>query len=199
MPVSAHTIAEVKRLTVLPVLVGEYVKLRQMGNRWTGLCPFHNEGTASLSVHVDFFKCFGCSVGGDCFTFLMLIEGISFNEALKKLAEYAGVSLDGAPISRAAMAADREDRAMSVWWWDNRRESTLNALNGAVASGDDDLADTVGNVLRWIQAMKPADRLIYFKSHVTGADRRAYHEWVMSESEFEKGWLSLAGVSVDPA
>ncbi len=195
MPVSAHTIAEVKRLTVLPVLVGEYVKLRQMGKRWTGLCPFHNEGTASLSVHPEFYKCFGCSAGGDCFTFLMQIEGISFNEALKKLAEYAGISLDGAPVSRAAMAADREDRAMSIWWWGNRLDTVTDALSAAVASEDDDLADTIGNVLRWIQAMKPPDRLIYFKSHVTGADRRAYHEWVTSEEEFTKAWMSLAGVS----
>ncbi len=195
MPVSANTIAEVKRLTVLPVLVGEYVRLRKMGDRYSGLCPFHNEKTGSLSVHIDYFKCFGCDAKGDAFNFVMMIEGISFNEALKKLAEYAGVSLDGAPVSRAAMAADREDRAMSVWWWDNHRETTQNALSAAVASEDDDLADTIGNVLRWIQAMKPSDRLIYFKSHVTGADRRAYHDWVTSEEEFTKAWLSLAGVS----
>lgn len=195
MPVPTHTIAEVKRLTVLPVLVGEYVRLRKMGNRYTGLCPFHSEKTGSLSVHLDYFKCFGCDAKGDAFNFLMMIEGVSFNDALKKLASYVGISLDGAPIPRAVVAAEREDRLMSEWWWGNHRDSASSALGDAVASVDDDLAETIGHVLRWTDAMKPADRLIYFKSHVTSDDRRAYHEWVTSENDFAKAWMSLAGVS----
>ncbi len=196
MSVSAHIIAEVKRLTHLPEIVGDYVKLRQTGQRWTGLCPFHNEKTGSLSVHIDYWKCFGCSAGGDVYTFLVKIEGISFHVALEQLAQRVGVSLDGRPIPRAVANADREDRAMSRWWWENRRDTVTVALGSAVESGDEELSETVGNILRWIDHMPAPQALVYFKSHVTTEDRLAYHEWVTYEAEFAKTWLSLAGVSV---
>jgi DNA primase len=79
----------------IAVVVGEWVRLRRVGNRLTGLCPFHNEKTASFSVYVDsqFFMCYGCQAKGDVFEFVMKIEGLSFYEALKKLAEQNGISM----------------------------------------------------------------------------------------------------------
>src|SRR5579871_6324601 len=76
-------------------VVGEYVRLRRVGNRLTGLCPFHNEKTPSFSIYADhqFFKCFGCDAKGDVFNFVMMIEGLTFWEALKKLAEQNGIVL----------------------------------------------------------------------------------------------------------
>src|ERR1051325_6046611 len=71
-------------------VVGEYVRLRKAGGaRYIGLCPFHNEKTPSFGVHPvhQFYKCFGCGEGGDVLTFVMKIEGLSFFEALKSLAE----------------------------------------------------------------------------------------------------------------
>ena len=76
-------------------VVGEYVRLRRFGNRYSGLCPFHNEKTPSFSVYAEhqFFKCFGCDAKGDVFNFLMMIEGLTFWEALKKLADQHGIAL----------------------------------------------------------------------------------------------------------
>ena len=84
-------------------VVGEYVRLRRIGNRLTGLCPFHNEKTPSFSIYADhqFFKCFGCDAKGDVFNFVMMIEGLTFWEALKKLAEQNGI-----PLPKQSLAGD---------------------------------------------------------------------------------------------
>lgn len=80
-------------------LVSDYVALTQAGNRWKGLCPFHQEKTPSFTVNpqMGIFKCFGCGASGDAFKFLMQMESLTFPEALKRLAERAGVTL---PTSR---------------------------------------------------------------------------------------------------
>jgi DNA primase len=76
-------------------VIGAHVRLRRAGNRYTGLCPFHNEKTPSFSVSPDrgFFYCFGCGVGGTVFNFVMRIEGLSFPEAVQSLARRYGVTL----------------------------------------------------------------------------------------------------------
>src|SRR5215831_1455206 len=86
-------------------VVGEYVRLRRIGNRYSGLCPFHNEKTPSFSVYTDhqFFKCFGCDAKGDVFNFVMNIEGLTFWEALKKLADQHGI-----PLPKQSLAADEK-------------------------------------------------------------------------------------------
>jgi DNA primase len=77
--------------------VGEYVRLKRSGStpRYMGLCPFHTEKTPSFSVHGShqYYKCFGCGLGGDVLNFIMEIERISFYEALKLLAERNGLSM----------------------------------------------------------------------------------------------------------
>ncbi|HEV8718844.1 MAG TPA: DNA primase [Candidatus Binatia bacterium] len=82
------------RLSIVEFL-SAYVALRKTGRNYVGLCPFHSEHTPSFSVNDDggFFHCFGCGVGGNVFTFLTRIEGISFPEAVRRLAAKAGVSL----------------------------------------------------------------------------------------------------------
>jgi len=77
--------------------IGEYVRLKRVGGspRHMGLCPFHNEKTPSFSVHSShqFFKCFGCGIGGDVFKFIQEIERVSFVEAMKLLAERNGIAM----------------------------------------------------------------------------------------------------------
>lgn len=77
-------------------LIGEYVQLKKAGVNWKGNCPFHHEKTPSFMVHPEkqFWHCFGCGKGGDAFTFLQEMEGLDFPEALKILADRAGVKLD---------------------------------------------------------------------------------------------------------
>ena len=85
----------VDRLDIVEV-VAEYAALRQRGNRYWGLCPFHTEKTPSFSVSADkaAFYCFGCGKGGGLIQFVMDVEQLSFPEAVRMLAERAGVQLE---------------------------------------------------------------------------------------------------------
>ncbi len=76
-------------------VIGEYVRLKKVGTRYAGLCPFHNEKTPSFSVSPQhqFFKCFGCGEGGDLIGFVMKYESLSFYEALKSLSERYGIPM----------------------------------------------------------------------------------------------------------
>ena len=76
-------------------LVGQFVNLKRAGENWKGLCPFHAEKTPSFMVHPKkgIFHCFGCGVGGDAFGFLMRQDRLQFPEAVRVLAERAGVAL----------------------------------------------------------------------------------------------------------
>jgi len=88
-------IQEIRERVDIIDLVGRYVELRRAGRNWKGLCPFHDERTASFNVHPERkgYKCFGCGAGGDAIRFVMEIEGKSFPEAVRKLAELYGVTL----------------------------------------------------------------------------------------------------------
>jgi len=74
-------------------LIGEYIRLEKKGKNYVGLCPFHQEKTPSFTVSSEkqIFYCFGCGVGGDIFKFIMLSEGLTFPEAVRRLADKAGV------------------------------------------------------------------------------------------------------------
>lgn len=91
-----HQIQEIKERLPIEEVVSRYVKLDKSGINLKGLCPFHGEKTPSFFVapHRGSFMCFGCGKKGDIFTFIQEIEGIEFFDALKQLAEQAGVVLD---------------------------------------------------------------------------------------------------------
>jgi DNA primase len=76
-------------------VVQEYVPLKRAGTSYKGLCPFHSEKTPSFQVHPEkgFFHCFGCGVGGDVFKFIELHEKVGFQDAVRMLAQKAGVAL----------------------------------------------------------------------------------------------------------
>lgn len=76
-------------------VIGSYVKLQKKGSNHMGLCPFHNEKSASFSVSSSkqMYHCFGCGAGGNVFTFIMEYENYSFVEALKFLAARVGINL----------------------------------------------------------------------------------------------------------
>jgi DNA primase len=80
-------------------IVGQVVKLKRAGENWKGLCPFHTEKTPSFTVNPkrNIYHCFGCGAGGDAFSFLMRQERLAFPEAVRALAERAGVALPDAP------------------------------------------------------------------------------------------------------
>ncbi|HEX9700299.1 MAG TPA: DNA primase [Acidobacteriota bacterium] len=76
-------------------VIGEAVALKRRGSRWLGLCPFHDEKTPSFSVDAEqgLWHCFGCGEGGDLFAFVMQHEALGFHEAVRSLAERAGLPL----------------------------------------------------------------------------------------------------------
>ena len=88
-------IDDLKTRADLVRIIEPYSPLKKKGANWMGCCPFHQEKTPSFSVNPSkgFYKCFGCSKGGNCFTFVMEIEGLNFPEAIKRVAEISGVPL----------------------------------------------------------------------------------------------------------
>lgn len=101
---SDEIIEEVRSKNDIVDVISSYVKLQKKGSSYFGLCPFHNEKSPSFSVSREkqMYYCFGCGAGGNVFTFLMEYENYSFQEALKYLADLAGVELPEAEYSKEA-------------------------------------------------------------------------------------------------
>jgi DNA primase len=102
MRVPPEVLDEIRSRVDLVELVGAYVPLKRAGERWKGLCPFHQEKTPSFTVSpkLGIFHCFGCHAGGDAFEFLKRHDRMEFPEVVRLLAERTGVPLptrDGAP------------------------------------------------------------------------------------------------------
>lgn len=101
---SEDIVEEVRMKNDIVDVISGYVKLQKKGSSYFGLCPFHSEKSPSFSVSRDkqMYYCFGCGAGGNVFTFIMEYENYSFVEALKMLAERAGVELPEMEYSKEA-------------------------------------------------------------------------------------------------
>ena len=95
MAIKESEIAQVRSATDIVALISEVVALKKTGRRWTGLCPFHGEKTPSFSVNAEEgrYYCFGCHVSGDQITFVREIQHLDFMDALRQLADRAGIEL----------------------------------------------------------------------------------------------------------
>lgn len=111
---SDEIIEEVQDKNDIVDVVSSYVKLQKKGGTYFGLCPFHNEKSPSFSVSPSkqMFYCFGCGVGGSVYTFLMKYENATFPEAIKMLADRAGVALPEIQMSEEDKR--KRDLKMSV-------------------------------------------------------------------------------------
>ena len=98
-----------ERLSIVEV-VSDYVPLRRAGGNFLGLCPFHAEKTPSFNVNAarEIFHCFGCGAGGNAFSFIMKIEGVSFPEAVKLLARKAGIEIEERELTPAEKKSQDE-------------------------------------------------------------------------------------------
>ncbi len=106
MRYSDEIIEEVRSRNDIVDVVGQYVHLQKKGANYFGLCPFHNEKSGSFSVsgHKQMYYCFGCGAGGNVITFLMKYDNLTFTEAVKQLADRAGIKLPDEDDSPAAKA-----------------------------------------------------------------------------------------------
>jgi DNA primase len=95
MAIASEEIAKIRASTDIVALIGEHVALRKSGQRWTGLCPFHSEKTGSFSVNAEdgLYYCFGCRASGDAITFVRETQHVDFVDAVRQLAERAGIEL----------------------------------------------------------------------------------------------------------
>jgi DNA primase len=93
--ISDDKVEEVRAASDLVDVVSDYVRLKKQGARFVGLCPFHSERTPSFSVdpQANLYHCFGCKAGGDVYRFVMDKEGVGFPDAVRLLADRAGIAL----------------------------------------------------------------------------------------------------------
>ncbi|WP_029320460.1 DNA primase [Butyrivibrio sp. AE3004] len=117
MRYSDELIEEVRSRNDIVDVIGQYVSLKRTGANYVGLCPFHNEKSPSFSVSPSkqMFYCFGCRVGGNVFSFLMKYDNLTFGEAMKTLADRAGVKLpeeDESP--QAKMMRDKRQTMLEI-------------------------------------------------------------------------------------
>lgn len=94
--IAEEKVNEIRQAVDIVDVISDYVQLKKQGRNYFGLCPFHGESTPSFSVSPDkqIFHCFGCGAGGNAFSFLMDLEGYSFQEAAIKLADKGNIKLD---------------------------------------------------------------------------------------------------------
>lgn len=110
MPFDRIFLDELSARNDIVEIVSQYVQLKKSGANYFGLCPFHNEKTGSFSVSPDkqIFHCFGCGAGGGVITFIMKAEGLTFPDAVRYLAERAGMQIPEQGEAERKAARHRE-------------------------------------------------------------------------------------------
>src|SRR3954462_192935 len=113
MTLSPAFLDELRARTVLSAVIAPSVKLIRAGREWKACCPFHNEKTPSFTINDEkgFYHCFGCGAHGDAIRFLTDARGLQFMDAVKELADAAGLELP----ARAPRARGRAGRAGSLY------------------------------------------------------------------------------------
>ncbi len=125
MGIPDEDVARVRTATDIVALIGEHAALKRQGRRWVGLCPFHSEKTPSFSVNGDegFYYCFGCQAKGDAISFVRAIEHLDFVDAVRRLADKAGITIQedansGRDSQRRKVFLDAMERATD--WYHQR-------------------------------------------------------------------------------
>jgi DNA primase len=135
MAIPDEDVARVRAATDMVALVGEHSALRRSGRRWVGLCPFHAERTPSFNVNAEegFYYCWGCHASGDAITFVRATEHVDFVEAVRLLADRAGITIHedaqgGAERKRRTVLLEAMERAVAFY-----HERLLSALDAGPA------------------------------------------------------------------
>ncbi len=133
-------VERVRAANELSQVVGSYnVQLKRAGSNLIGLCPFHNEKSPSFNIRTaeQFFRCFGCGAKGDVFRFVQMMEKVEFPEAVKLLAERAGLPLEFDSPAAARDAARNSNTKTALLWCCSRAldyyEESLRTPGGKAA------------------------------------------------------------------
>ncbi|MBS3947689.1 MAG: DNA primase [Dethiobacter sp.] len=112
--ITSELIEEIRSRTDIVALVSPYVHLKKVGRNFFGLCPFHAEKTPSFSVAQDkqIFHCFGCGASGNAYGFLMKMDSLTFPEAVRLLAERAGIRLPDVEFSPATAHRQQQKKRL---------------------------------------------------------------------------------------
>src|SRR5882672_6431298 len=128
-------IDDLRRQADIVRVIQDYVQLKKKGANWMACCPFHKEKTPSFSVSPtkEIFYCFGCGKGGNVFNFVMEIERVAFPEAIKIIADKAGVPLpklvEDTQFDSRRQEID-EVIQLNTWaleWWEKQLETSAEA------------------------------------------------------------------------
>ncbi len=113
------SLSAIKNAVDIVALVGDYLPLRRVGSRFKALCPWHNDHNPSLELNPErqSFKCWSCGVGGDIFDFVKNIERVDFPEALRMLADRAGIVLEKQPTAVVAPRGPSKTELFEVNAW----------------------------------------------------------------------------------
>jgi len=121
--INEETVREIRERCDIVEVISGYLPLKRSGANYQGLCPFHQEKSPSFNVNAprQIFHCFGCGTGGNVFTFVMRMEGLSFPETVRRLGERVGITVEETPVT----PADRQRR--------DQREKLLRINEAACA------------------------------------------------------------------
>ncbi len=179
-------VEEVRQKNDIVDVVSGYVKLQKKGGSFWGLCPFHNEKSPSFSVSGDkqMYHCFGCGEGGNVFTFLMKYENFTFPEAVRALADRAGVTLP------------REEQSEETRRRANRRARLLEVNREAAKYFYYQLRSPHGeNGLRYLKKRELSDETIHrFGLGYAGKSGASLVEY-LREKGFEDELIKEAGLA----
>ena len=114
---SEHTLAAIKQAVDIVTLVGESLAVHRAGSKFKALCPFHDDHHPSMELNPDrqSYKCWSCGAGGDIFDFVKEYERVDFPEALRMLADRAGISLDAADSATQGGPSKGELFEVTAW------------------------------------------------------------------------------------
>jgi len=135
MALPQHFKDELRRRTSLSQVIGRHVKLTKKGDRYVGLCPFHQEKTPSFHVRDGdgYYHCFGCGVSGDAISFLCEKEGLGFMDAVRQLADAAGMDVPESKPQDPELTAKR-NKSMVIL------DESARQFQSALAAGDNPAA-----------------------------------------------------------
>jgi DNA primase len=136
MRIADDTIEEVRRASDVVDVLSQYLQLKKRGKNYLGLCPFHQEKTPSFNVSPEkqMYHCFGCGVGGNVFTFVMEHDKVSFVEAVRTLAQRAGITLPAEGVGGRGESTEHEGlydacKTAGLYFY----ETLVNSVEGKLA------------------------------------------------------------------